>query len=352
MIIFVLYDGIKNSVFDGQVLKPLENKVNNSQINGNHTKKAIIISFEKENISQEYKNQKLKDKKKIELIILKRGPFIGKFKLIQDIFKLKKILKNYKNYNLIARGPLAGLICAKAANFSDLNSFTIQARGLVAQEYKYSGEKEKPIKKLLNILRYYQFNNLEKNIYKQAHNLPKTKIEAVSFTLKEYLIKSFGAKSEIIYIAQDDIPMKSDKNLIFKWRTEIRNNLNITHDSIVYCYNGSIKAWQCPQEVITFFKSCLENKSINKNIFLLILTQDTQEFENLIKKANIPTDLYLITTVAHQEIYKYLAACDYGIIFREESIVNWVSRPTKILEYESVGLKIIHNNTVGFLENR
>ncbi|EKD23453.1 MAG: glycosyltransferase-like protein [uncultured bacterium] len=166
------------------------------------------------------------------------------------------------------------------------------------------------------------------------------------------MIKSFGAKSEIIDIAQDDIPKNLDKNLISKWKIEIRNNLNITHESIVYCYNGSIKAWQCPQEVITFFKSCLNNKTVNKNIFLLILTQDAKEFENLIKKENIQTDLYLIKTVAHQEIYKYLAACDYGIIFREESIVNWVSRPTKILEYESVGLKIIHNNTVGLLKNR
>jgi len=66
------------------------------------------------------------------------------------------------------------------------------------------------------------------------------------------LIKSFGAKSEIIDIAQDDIPKNLDKNLISKWKIEIRNNLNITHESIVYCYNGSIKAWQCPQEVITF----------------------------------------------------------------------------------------------------
>jgi hypothetical protein len=48
-------------------------------------------------------------------------------------------------------------------------------------------------------------------------------------------------------------------------------------------------------------------------------------------------------------IYHYLAAADIGIIFRKPHIINWISRPTKILEYQAVGLKIIHNNTVAML---
>ena len=61
---------------------------------------------------------------------------------------------------------------------------------------------------------------------------------------------------------------------------------------------------------------------------------------------------YIIKTVAYSEIYKYLSAADYGIIFREINVLNWISRPTKALEYEAVGLKIIHNNTVKWLVDK
>jgi len=52
-------------------------------------------------------------------------------------------------------------------------------------------------------------------------------------------------------------------------------------------------------------------------------------------------------------LYVYLAAADYGLLFRHKDIINWVSRPTKMLEYQAVGLKIIHNNTIEWLsENK
>ncbi len=80
-----------------------------------------------------------------------------------------------------------------------------------------------------------------------------------------------------------------------------------------------------------------------------MLTQDTDYFAALCVKHVLPSHSYHIIFVPHHEIYHYLAAADAGIIFREAHIINWVSRPTKILEYQAVGLKIIHNNTVAML---
>ena len=58
---------------------------------------------------------------------------------------------------------------------------------------------------------------------------------------------------------------------------------------------------------------------------------------------------YHITTISHADIYRYLAAADAGIVLRESHPINWVSRPTKILEYQAAGLAIVHNNTIGYI---
>jgi len=100
--------------------------------------------------------------------------------------------------------------------------------------------------------------------------------------------------------------------------------------------------------VVQFFK---KKQTKDKNSFLLILTQDKKQFKKILQKSEIDQHAYKLLTVNHNNIYQYLAACDYGLIFREKNIINWVSRPTKILEYQSVGLKIIHNNTIGFLKH-
>ena len=58
---------------------------------------------------------------------------------------------------------------------------------------------------------------------------------------------------------------------------------------------------------------------------------------------------YLVLSAKQDDVFRYLSVADAGLLFREKNVVNWVSRPTKMLEYRSVGLKIIHNNTVAWL---
>jgi hypothetical protein len=148
-------------------------------------------------------------------------------------------------------------------------------------------------------------------------------------------------------LAHYDIPKKISGENIQAWRKQIRKELNIDNQTTVYCYNGSLKPWQCPLETISYFK---EELKINNHCFLLVLSQDKSAFENLLKNENIESHHYAILSVPHREIYKYLAASDRGIIFREKNIINWVSRPTKILEYQAVGLPIVHNNTIALLQ--
>jgi hypothetical protein len=255
-------------------------------------------------------------------------------------------MRSLEDYGIIARGPHAGFLCMHAMDKKKCRSLIIQARGLIAEEYKYTHTNKKSYTKIFHNFRYKQFKQLEKGTYSRIHLFPKTKIEAVSAALKEYIIRNFKTHERNITIAKEDIPPKVDKNIIAKWRHETRKKLNISQKNVVYCYNGSIKPWQCPEMVIDFFEKKIKD---NPSSFLLVFTQNKNQFEQLIYKKNIPLDKYMVKTVNHDKIYQYLSACDYGMIFRKKSIINWVSRPTKVLEYEAVRLNIIHNHTVKWL---
>ena len=334
-LIFILYDGIQNSVFQGQVLQPLLDQLKSGTI-----EKVSLVSFEKKKPSEQFVKKTISKKKTLEIIFLKKIPFIGTISLWPAIIQLKSFLKKQKNYHLIARGPLAGFICQKADYKKKHSSLIIQARGLLAAEYEYTKKNTVNfIKKIIHILRTKQFFALEKTVYKQA-----SQIEAVSPALKNYLIKTFNANPKNISIAKKDIPKLFEFHQVNIWKQAIRKELSIPTSAHVYCFNGSAKAWQCPTDVVTFFAN---QKS--KNIFLLILTQDIKPFSNLLEKHKISSQNYAVLTVDHKKIYRYLAACDTGLIFRERHIVNWVSRPTKVLEYRAVGLKIKHNNTIQWL---
>jgi hypothetical protein len=189
-------------------------------------------------------------------------------------------------------------------------------------------------------MRYKTLFRLEQRVYSLFH--PKLTFEAVSPALKNYLITKFGCRASII-IAQQDIPASVQPLLRQQWRIEMRQKFSLSQDTLVYCYNGSAKPWQCARESIEYFKNINDKKT-----HLLILSADTKEFETLCSELLSP-HTYTLLYVAHADIYRYLALADFGILFRKNHVVNWVSRPTKALEYISVGLKIIHNQTIAYL---
>lgn len=315
MRIYVIYDSVTNSVFDGQMLARI-------------TSDDVLISFEPDI----HKAQK--KKLPIHVHLVARLPFIHTFFLIQHTAQLKKILSQYTGYELIARGPIAGYIALHAIDPRCTN-FTVQARGLLGQEHLYTHRADHWLQRMLHRIRARQFQVLEKKIYTNY----QVRIEAVSPALATYIKTTYHAHH--VTVATDDIPAPMPVAEKDTARAQIRLLLNITTQT-VYCYNGSAKPWQCPELVISFFK-----KHKNNSV-LLILTQDIQAFEKLLME--IPKSQYRLCTVEHSDIYRYLAAADYGIIFREQSIVNWTSRPTKVLEYQAVGLPIIHNNTIAYLD--
>jgi len=299
-----------------------------------------LITFETSNISPEVLSQLIPTTLDLEVIVCKKVPFIGKPSLWYAAHQLKTILKNYNNYSFIARGPFAGYLCQHVKT-NNCSQVIIQARGLLAEEYDYT-HKKNYLTTFIHAFRKRQFFKLEQHVYTTKN----CAIEAVSPALKDYLVTTFKSNPHTITIAQQDIPKKINNTTKKKWRAVMRTKLAIPKYKHVYCYNGSLKPWQCPKETFHFFKQKLKN---NQNAFLLILTRDTDLCNNFISTFKLPTESYAIYSVEHQDIYRYLAACDTGIVLRKPHILNWVSRPTKVLEYRALGLEIIHNNTVEYL---
>lgn len=335
-LIFVLYDGVANSVFAGQVVAPLI-----AQLEKNNNLRVTIISFEISPPSPSILCT-LPHHPRLHIKIESRFRFWGMWTLRFASWRLKSFLGKFDRYSIIARGPLAGLICAYAIT-PKFKKFTIQARGLAAEEYAYAHPKG-----IMAAIRRWQYKRIEKLAYKRTEKNRIT-IEAVSDALKTFLIDEYQTPADNIIVAHADIPATINTDLVHRWRREIRAELAIPYGALVYCYNGSAKSWQCPRETIAYFKNELIEKP---HAILLVLTPDTIQFKQLLAQENVSAATYRICTIAHRDMYRYLAAADIGLLFREPHILNWVSRPTKALEYHAVGLEIIHNNTIAFLTNK
>lgn len=336
-LIFVCYDGIDNSVFESQVITPLRKCAKQ-----NSERPLYLISFEKDPASAQLPVLDFK----VHVTFFKKHIFLGRWSLFLCIRSLHTYLKQFPLYTLKARGPLAGYISLQAAQNTKCSQIIIQARGLLAAEYEYTYQAASFLKRVIHRQRTKWYAAIEHHAYKTNIYPFDVTIESVSKALAKWIVDHFNASSKAIIIAAQDIPQSISQADRLKWRAETRSELNIHQAVPVYCYNGSAHAWQLPDATIGLFKQILVQKP---HAVLLILTRGVTVFDTLIAQFNIDQKNYRIKSVNHEDIYRYLSAADAGIILREPHPINWISRPTKVLEYRAVGLPILHNHTIAML---
>ncbi len=341
-LVSVIYDGISQAIFESQVLLPLIKR----RAHENHDK-ICIVSFEAllspslDNLVATYKAHY----PFIEIILFKRTRFITSTFLWFQALQLRPVLNSFPSYTLIARGPFAGLI-ARRAFTKRCTRFILQARGLVAQEYAYTHQHKTGFSLVLHKTRLQQFHRLEKEAYTPPKNNVPFSIETVSPALQHYLQSTYQIPKNCFIAAAFDTPPSLSYKEKLTYRAAMRTKLAISFDAPVYVYNGSLKPWQCPQETIALFK---ERWKLDQRSIFLALTPDTGTMEAYLKMLSIPLSAYRVVQVPHTQVLATLCAADYGFLLREPHLMNWVSRPTKLLEYEAVGLQVIHNNTIELL---
>ena len=154
------------------------------------------------------------------------------------------------------------------------------------------------------------------------------KIVCMSEAMVEYYISKYDIDSNK-FVSVSIIPF------------DYVNKLNKTHNNTpVVVYAGGIQKWQN----IDLIKKAVET---NKDkYFFKIFTHNCESLKQDWK--DIKTDNLIIDSKSNQEIYDEYKNCDFGFILRDDTIVNNVACPTKLMEYLSFGIiPILKSDKIG-----
>lgn len=265
------------------------------------------------------------------------------FKYAPDIFykakarKVKRII-NINNYNLIycenLRAAYVGYLALKD---NDKIKLVLDYHGVVPEEFRDFTCRN------MGKMNYDYLKKMESTVIKNVDE-----IICVSNEFKDYIIKNFNYDKENIYVIPSCVPINY-LNYNPDIRREIRKNLNIDNKKVIV-YAGSVVAYQCVNEMISLFKNIVD---IDRNYFFLFLVANNSiDFiKQKFKQNLIDEESFLVATVPHKNIFDFYSASDYGIVIRNNSLVNRVASPTKILEYLSTGLPLIITDNVGDFPN-
>ena len=190
-----------------------------------------------------------------------------------------------------------------------------------------------------------QLQMIETALYSTTQKSSIITIETISPALKEFFFITYGAQPQHIKVQSEEPHVVNLQDKDF-FKATIRSELNLPQSAQLYCFKGNYVSRENPQEIISFFKQRLQNDTQS---FLLILSADKDMFEIALRQHQVPFDAYQVKTIEQSHSYRYLSACDAGIIFRDMHIVNWTSKPANALEYKAAGLEIIHNNTIAYI---
>jgi hypothetical protein len=113
----------------------------------------------------------------------------------------------------------------------------------------------------------------------------------------------------------------------------------------VYLYSGGLAyEHHISKSIFEFFNFIA---SQNSNVRFLLLSKDSVAIETKLKLYPQLANKLIYLSVPNAEIVKYLNAADYGLLLRDNVIMNNVASPTKFAEYMLCGLPTIISVGVG-----
>jgi glycosyltransferase involved in cell wall biosynthesis len=125
----------------------------------------------------------------------------------------------------------------------------------------------------------------------------------------------------------------------------VRKKLGITEGTRVYIYSGGISnEWHVTEKMFGFLDHLFRS---NTNQSLICLMKDSDSLNRILDEYSNLKSRCFVFSVPNHEVCQYLNAADYGILFRENTIMNNVASPTKFAEYMLCGLPVIISEGVG-----
>jgi len=327
-VIYLVYDGLTNPVFDSQVLTMLE--FLKSQGRGPN----LLVSFEPfiKNDFLQKMNEVIK-RLETDVVIIKRLPFINRLSLRTLAQSLVKIVVEHmvapEPLILHCRGQIAAYIAIQTklllphVNIKVLADIRGVPEELLMRSNLWRG--------LGDQLRYREMKKVEREVYTSADRLC-----CVSNSFKYYICKNFGCPADrilVVYCSVNTNRFRFDSTV----RARIRDELRL-EDNLVFAYSGSLSPWQVPDKIFEFFimaqKAC-------PNSCLLILTKDVIAARKLLQKYDKYMANVMCLSMDYSRVPDHLMAADVGLLLREDTLVNKVAFPTKYAEYLSCGLFVV-----------
>ena len=187
------------------------------------------------------------------------------------------------------------------------------------------------------ILKVRLFRKLEVSILYKAD-----KIVVVSNFFKEYMLNKFLQK----------VPKIKEKLFVIPNRTTVKDLdmeylLSKKKNNHIGVYSGSTAPWQNINELKVLIKTAI---NINPKIEFKIITYEKAPFEISFKQEQDIYKKVQITEVSSEEVYENLIECNFGILIRENNLINNVSSPLKFGEYLAAGLPILISEGIGDTE--
>ena len=300
-----------------------------------------IVSFEKKERFKIYKKNideicKQNNITWIPLSYTKKPPVLS---TILDIFKLNNKVKNIlktENIDIIhCRSYITSLIGLRYKMRMNI-PFIFDMRGFWADE-RVDG----------NIW------NLKNPMYLYVYKYFKQKEKQLLKLSDAIIVLTEAAKKEITYnicneVSSDKItviPCSVDFQKFKRISNEevdlLKTKLNISNDTIVIGYLGSLGTWYMIDEMLHFYSIFLQKYP--RSVFLFITQDNLSSVISKSKLYGIPYKNIIKVSVPNNEVHKYLSLCNASIFFIKPSYSKMASSATKFAELIALKIPIICN---------
>jgi len=183
------------------------------------------------------------------------------------------------------------------------------------------------------------FKLIENKVLKKADH-----IVVVSKAFKKYLLEKYSSNKANL---NNKISVISNKTLLNHNLDSQKLNLRMHNEKVTCIYAGSGVLWQNIPEIISFAEKC---NLLVEDFNLKIVTYHPPTFKIEINKSKDLKEITKIIEVDSDNVLEHLLTANFGLLLRENNLINKVSSPLKFAEYLAAGLPVMVSEGVGDTE--